>query len=445
MRLLILDDDADLRRPLARQLEEAGYQVACAEDGESGLVQALNEEFRVILCDVNMPRLDGLGFLRSYRAEGGTALLIMMSAFGSESEALAAMREGAYDYVHKPFLLEQVLLILRKAEERERLRHEVAVLRASLGARGLESAVIAESVAMRSALELAARAAAYDEPALISGERGTGKETLARAIHRHSSRSEASFISLDCAALPESLLEAELFGTPGADRENVLRAGDGGTLVLQEVGALSPRLQARLLSVLAQAAPSHGNSNGNGSAHLRSPDVRVIATTTVDLHAPSDGGSFNADLLRRFSSFSLHLPPLRERAEDLAALVTHFVQQASRKTSRPMSISPQALGALMTHTWPGNVRELKQLIERAAVLSTSGRLDRADFQFPMGSGRSGEHGSGKLELKPQVEALEREVIARALATSGGNRREAATLLGVSLRTLFYKLRRYELE
>ena len=463
MRILIVDDDAGLRQSLGLLLKESGYDVTAEADPEQALVRAGTEPFDLILCDVRMPRVDGLAFLRRYRADGGDALLIMMSAFGSEDAALAAMREGAYDYLHKPFRPDEVILTVRKAEERERLRREVATLRATLGPEQVRDLVVAESRPMRELLELASRVAAHNTTVLLTGESGTGKEVLARAIHRMSPRSGAAFTAINCAAIPEQLLESELFGhVRGAftgaatDRQGIFETAHEGTLLLDEIGDLPIGLQAKLLRVLEE-----GEIRRLGARDARRVDVRVIAATAKPLDRAVERGEFRDDLYYRLNVVNLHIPPLRERREDIGALIAHFARQAAQRLGRPVSITPRALVMLGEYGWPGNIRELRNAVERAAVLGTAGRLDVADFPLGTlagsanGNGNGNGHANGNgngasangcsYTLKLQVEALERVTIVRALEAAKGSRREAAQLLGVSLRTLFYKLRRYQLE
>ena len=463
MRILIVDDDAGLRQSLGLLLKESGYDVTAEGDPEQALVRAGTEPFDLILCDVRMPRMDGLAFLRRYRADGGDALLIMMSAFGSEDAALAAMREGAYDYLHKPFRPDEVTLTVRKAEERERLRREVASLRATLGPEQVRDLVVAESRPMRELLELASRVAAHNTTVLLTGESGTGKEVLARAIHRMSPRSGAAFTAINCAAIPEQLLESELFGhVRGAftgaatDRQGIFETAHEGTLLLDEIGDLPIGLQAKLLRVLEE-----GEIRRLGARDARRVDVRVIAATAKPLDRAVERGEFRDDLYYRLNVVNLHIPPLRERREDIGALIAHFARQAAQRLGRPVSITPRALVMLGEYGWPGNIRELRNAVERAAVLGAAGRLDVADFPLGTlagngngngnghtngnGNGNGTASANGSYTLKLQVEALERVTIVRALEASKGSRREAAQLLGVSLRTLFYKLRRYQLE
>jgi two-component system response regulator AtoC len=458
MRVLIVDDDAGLRQSLALLLQEAGYDVVTEGDPEQALQRATGGTFDLVLCDVRMPKMDGVTFLRRYRADGGQALMIMMSAYGSEDSALAAMREGAYDYLHKPFRPDEVTMTLKKAEEREKLRREVEVLRTSLGAGAASDLVVCESRAMRDLLDLATRVARHSTTVLITGESGTGKEVLARAIHRMSPRSEQGFTAINCAAIPEHLLESELFGHvrgaftgATADRAGLFELAHDGTLLLDEIGDLPLDLQAKLLRVLEES-----EIRRVGGRESKKVDVRVLAATAKPLEAAVERGEFRADLYYRLNVVHLHLPPLRERPDDVPALLTHFARQAATRLGHPVSITPSALDALTHHSWPGNVRELRNAVERAAVLGTGGPLEPRDFALANGNGNSNGNGAGhgngaftpatggSLELKTQVEAVERHAIQRALEASGGNRRQAASLLGISLRTLFYKMRRLPL-
>ncbi|MGH7655767.1 MAG: sigma-54-dependent transcriptional regulator [Gemmatimonadaceae bacterium] len=451
MRLLIVDDDAGLRQSLALLLGESGYQVEAESDPERALKRASVEEFDLILCDVRMPRMDGLTFLRRYRADQGEALLIMMSAYGNEDAAIAAMREGAYDYLQKPFRPDEVSMTIRKAAEREKLRREVEELRSSLGAGVVQDLVVSESRSMRDLLDLASRVARHNTTVLITGESGTGKEVLARAIHRMSPRGERNFTAINCAAIPEHLLESELFGHvkgaftgATADRAGLFELAHEGTLLLDEIGDLPLDLQAKLLRVLEEDAIRRV-----GGREPRKVDVRVIAATAKPLEQAVEQGQFRGDLFYRLNVVRLHLPPLRERPEDVPALVAHFARMAATKLGHPVSLTPAALAALTHHPWPGNVRELRNAVERAAVLGSGASLDARDFLIGNGNGNgngstgpsSGMGSVPTLDLKSQVEAIERKAIQKALEAAGGNRRQAASLLGISLRTLFYKMRR----
>jgi len=442
-KVLVVDDEPGLRQSLGLLLSDAGYAVTAESDGRQALERALAEPFDLILCDVRMPEMDGLTFLRAYRSRGGLALVIMMSAYGGEDAALAAMKEGAYDYLPKPFRPDEVVLTLRKAEERERLGRAVAGLRAQLATGPAERGLVAESRAMHAALDLVARVAEHNTTVLITGESGTGKEVIARAIHRASPRSARAFVGINCAAIPESLLESELFGHvrgaftgATADKAGLFDQANGGTLLLDEIGELPLGLQAKLLRVLQE-----GEIRRVGDQKTRRVDVRVLAATARDLAAEAAAGRFREDLFYRLNVVAIELPPLSERREDIAPLARHFVSRLAQRFGRPLALSEQAVVWLEEQDWRGNVRELENAIERAVVLTDRDVLEPGDFAR---APRPTPHAPAGT-LSDVVEAAEREAIDAALSAADGNRREAAKRLGVSLRTLFYKMSRYGLE
>ena len=442
-RVLVVDDDPGLRQSLGLLLADGGYEVSAESDGSTGLERALAEPFDVILCDVRMREMDGLAFLRGYKARGGNALVIMMSAYGREEAALAAIKEGAYDYIPKPFRPDEVLLTLRKAEERERLRLTVATLRAQLDTNPAALALVAESAAMRQALDLVVRVAAHRTTVLITGERGTGKEVIARAIHRASPRADRPFVAVNCAAIPEALLESELFGHvrgaftgASADRLGLFEQATGGTLLLDEIGELPLPLQAKLLRVLQES-----EIRRVGDQRTRSVDARVLAATAKRLADETAAGRFRSDLFDRLNVVVIELPPLAQRREDIAPLAQLFAARLSQRLGRPLDLSAATLQWLSDQPWPGNVRELEHTLERAAVLSDAERLEPQHFQRTVSAGTAAVPET----LAAAVEAAERRAVADALAAAGGNRRDAAVRLGVSLRTLFYKLKYYGLE
>lgn len=451
MRVLVVDDEPGLRQSLGLLLTDAGYEVAAEGDGTRALERARTESFDLILCDVRMPRLDGLAFIRAYKGAGGGALVIMMSAYGGEEAALAAMKEGAYDYVPKPFRPDEVVLTLRKAEERERLGHTIATLRAQLDSSPPARTLIAQSPAMKQALDVVARVAPHRTTVLITGERGTGKEVIAQAIHRASPRAAGAFVAVNCAAIPDTLLESELFGyVKGAftgaagDRPGLFEQADGGTLLLDEIGELPLPLQAKLLRVLQES-----EIRRVGDQKTRRVDVRLLAATAKDLTAEAAAGRFRHDLLDRLNVVAIHLPPLSERREDIVPLARHFTAQLGRRLGHPLELSAPALAWLGEQVWPGNVRALEHAIERAAVLSDKELLEPEDFHAvpPLRTAERGTGGEDRAPatLRDAVEDAERRAIAAALVAAGGNRRTAAKQLGVSLRTLFYKMDRYHIE
>src|SRR5438876_829940 len=347
-RVLVVDDEPGLRQSLGLLLADAGYDVAAEGNGTRALERALAESFDLVLCDVRMPEMDGLAFLRAYKGRGGSALVIMMSAYGGEEAALAAMKEGAYDYIPKPFRPDEVILTLRKAEERERLGHTIATLRAQLDSNPAARALIAESAAMRQALSIVARVAGHPTTVLITGERGTGKEVIAQAIHRASPRAAGPFVAVNCAAIPDTLLESELFGYAKgaftgatADRPGLFEQADGGTLLLDEIGELPLPLQAKLLRVLQES-----EIRRVGDQKTRRVDVRVLAATARDLAADATAGRFRHDLFDRLNVVTIHLPPLAERREDIAPLAQHFATQVARRLGRPVALTEAAVAWL---------------------------------------------------------------------------------------------------
>jgi two-component system, NtrC family, response regulator AtoC len=448
VKILIVDDDPGLRKSLGMLLAEDGYDVVAEERATSALERLRSEAFDAVLCDVRMPEMDGLTFLRTYRERGGTALVVMMSAYGGEDAAIAAMKEGAYDYLPKPFRPDEVRLTLRKAEERERLRVRVADLEAEV-ARLHDRAVVAASAPMRHVLHLAARVAPHPTTVLVTGESGTGKEVVARAIHRMSPRRDRAFVGVNCAAIPEQLLESELFGhARGAftgavnERRGLFEEADGGTLLLDEIGELPASLQAKLLRVLQE-----GTLRRVGETRERRVDVRLIAATARDLAAEVAAGRFREDLFYRLNVVHVAIPPLRERPEDVEELAAVLLERASARAGRRLRFGPGAMASLRARSWPGNVRELENVIERAVVLARGDVLDAESLTEPPARAgpvdRTGTAATGP--LRGIVADAERAAILRALEQAGGNRAAAAKLLDVSQRTLYYKMRTLNVE
>jgi two-component system response regulator AtoC len=449
-RILVIDDEAGLRHTLLLILRDEGYEVSVADDGETGLRLALGEQPDLVLCDIRMPRVGGLDFLERYQQGGGTALVVMMSAYGTVETAIEAMRRGAYDYISKPFNADEVLLTLRKAEEREQLRREVARLRRRAGEVEGFDGVVGDSGAMREVQSLASRVAPYPSTVLLTGESGTGKEAIARAIHRASPRRDRAFVAVNCGAIPDNLLESELFGHEkgaftGADRarEGLFEEAEGGTLFLDEIGELTSPLQVKLLRVLQERVIRRLGGSGE-----RPVDVRVLAATSRDLVDEVKGGRFRDDLFYRINVVQIHLPPLRARPEDIPPLAAHFLgRHAERLGIDGQPIPAALLPVLASYSWPGNVRELENVVERALILS-GGQIGLEHLPPHV---RTGKHpfelkdDDGDLSVKRRLPALERTLIARALERSQGNRTRAADLLELSVRALSYKIQDYGLE
>ena len=448
MRILVVDDEAPLRHTLSLILGGEGHEVLTASDGAEALSRLASDAVDLVLCDIRMPAMGGLDFLEGFRAAAHDALVVMMSAYGDVDTAVEAMRRGAYDYIAKPFRAEEVILVVRKAVEREGLRARVRELEGELRAIG-GGEIVGSSSAMRDAVELARKVARHPTTVLVTGESGTGKELLARLIHAASPRAGAPFVAVNCGAIPEALLESELFGhVKGAftsadrDRTGLFEEAHGGTLLLDEIGELPPALQVKLLRALQES-----EVRPVGSSQSRAVDVRVVAATNRDLAADVRDGRFRGDLFYRINVVALHLPPLRDRPEDVAPLAMHFVERCNRRLGlRVQAIAPHALRALAEHAWPGNVRELENVIERAMVLAGGATIEREHLPDAVrGRGAPSPGASGDdLSVKRQTEALERSLIRRALDRTAGNRTRAARLLDLSHRALLYKIREYGL-
>ena len=452
MKILIIDDDAGLRESVSLILGDADYEVVLAEDGESGLRTAHAQKPDLILCDVRMPRVDGLAFLESYREAGGEALVLMMTAYGSMDLAVEAMKRGAYDYLPKPFGADEVLLTIRKAEEREQLRKEVGRLRREVRADARFGEFVVGSPAMRKALHVVERVAKHDSPVLLTGASGTGKEVVARMLHRESPRAAAPFVPVNCGGVPEQLLESEFFGYvkgafTGADRdkEGLFEAADGGTLFLDEVGELPGALQVKLLRALQE-----GEVRRLGATEIQRVDVRVISATNLDLEAAVEDGRFRKDLYYRLAVVPIHLPPLRDRSEEIPKLVTYLLaRQSARLGVEVEGVDPDAMAVLLTYAWPGNIRELENVLERALVLTEGPSISLDDLpeavRRPAPEGLGIGVDSDDLSVKRHGARMEKHLIQLALDRTGGNKTHAAELLELSPRALRYKIQEYGVE
>jgi two-component system response regulator AtoC len=444
--ILVIDDEAALRHMLRLVLERAGYAVSEAVSGRDGLDRLQTTEFDLILCDIRMPELDGLTFLKEKAARHLAGTVIMMSAYGTIDTAVECMKHGAYDYISKPFRPDEILLAVRKAEERLQLQRENVQLHDDLRRSGRPqgiAAIVHRSAVMATIMETVRKAAAVPVSVLIAGETGTGKELIARALHAESPRRDRPFLAVNCSAIPATLLESELFGHAkgaftGADkaRTGLFGAADGGTLFLDEIGDLPLELQPKLLRVLQE-----GEVRRLGESLPRAVDVRVVAATAVDLRQAVAAGRFREDLYYRLAVVTIELPPLRRRPEDIAPLVEASLPLLATRLGRPVPVlEPAALAALQSHPWPGNVRELLNVLEMTLVLCRDETITVADL--PLASVPGTLPGGDDLSLKKATEQLERDYIRRALAATGGNRTQAAKLLEISLRNLLYKLKEY---
>lgn len=451
-KILVIDDEANMRHMLAALLNDSGYYVNTAENGRAGLGMLERESFDYVFCDIRMPKMDGMAFLDSAQRHLKQTSVIMMSAYGTIETAVEAMKKGAYDYISKPFKPDEILLVLKKAEERQSLKKENQVLKnrlAGIGSQHRFGEMIAQSPVMRAVFELANRVAMYDTTVLITGQSGTGKELMARGIHEASKREDKPFIPVNCAGIPENLLESELFGHKkgaftGADRDygGLFAAASGGTLFLDEIGDLPLPLQVKLLRVLQD-----NEIRPVGTTRSRAVDVRIIAATSKDLLQEAAQGRFREDLFYRLNVMPIHLSPLVERSEDIPLLTHFFIKRYSLRFEKDVTgISPEAISLLLKHSWPGNVRELENLIERAVVLAEHQILDAGLFSVITDEKFAENNNLNAIfsgfSLKSGRQTLEKVMIQKALAAAGGNRTKAARLLEISHPSLLSKMKSY---
>lgn len=453
MKILVIEDDAGLRRTVSLLLEGEDYDVSTAANGTTGLAKAQEWNPDVILADIRMPGMDGLEFVEKYVGDGGTADVIIMTAYGSPDTAIDAIRKGAFDYIDKPFAPDALILRVRIVEENRKKTREIKRLRKEVRVEKRHGEIIASSTGMRDAISLAERVAPHPTTVLITGDSGTGKELIARLIHDASGR-PGSFVPVNCGAIPENLLESELFGHvkgsfTGAtgDRIGLFEEADRGTLFLDEIGELPPQLQVKLLRALQE-----GEIRRVGESRSRKVDVRTLAATARDLEAETQSGDFRTDLYYRLNVLRVHLPPLRHRTDDIPILARHFLTTYSERLGVSVTaFEPAAMKMLQAYAWPGNVRELQNVVERVVVLSNGDKITDselpASIREPKGvmPTSSESLSSDELSVKKRSAQLEKHLISRALTVTEGNRTRAAELLDLSYRALLYKIRDYGLD
>jgi DNA-binding NtrC family response regulator len=446
-RILVAEDDRTARVSLVGLLEAEGFEVLSAETGTQAQSVLTSEELDVALLDIRMPGLDGLTILRGARAGGLETPLIVMTAHGDSNTAIEAMKSGAFDYVLKPLDFHQLLPQIRRAIEHRRLAKELSSLRTKVAADGVAATMIGRSPAMQHVYKLIGQVADSDATVLIRGESGTGKELVVNAIHFNSGRSKGPLVKVNCASIPETLLESELFGHgKGAftnatfQRIGRFEEASGGTLFLDEIGELAPALQSKLLRAIQERTIERLGSNAPISVN-----IRLIAATSRNLEQAVGEGEFREDLYYRLNVVTIQLPPLRERRQDIPALVQHFLNRGARKAS----ITPQALAMFDEYHWPGNVRELENAIERALVLAREGIVTKTEIQLRAPSDRTGPHWTDQVPLEIGWQAnlsnLEKSLVERALRQAQGNKSKAAELLGIHRRLLYEKIREYGIE
>jgi two-component system, NtrC family, response regulator PilR len=453
-RILVVDDERSMQEFLEILLRREGYDVTCVGDVAGALLALESDDFDVVISDLQMPGKTGLDLLHALREASPETVAVVMTAFASTETAIAAMKEGAYDYLTKPFQVDEIRLVLEKALEKKLLARENRRLRSELRSQIRQRALIGSGSAMQRVYELIGQVAETKANVLISGESGTGKELVARAIHAASDRRDRPFVALNCAAIPENLLESELFGhVKGAftgavqNKEGLFETADTGTLFLDEVGELPSSLQVKLLRAIQEKAIRRV-----GGTNDRRIDVRILAATNRRLEDEVAAGRFREDLYYRLNVIQIALPPLRERPEDVPLLVKHFVEKYARELGKEIGgASEEAMRRLLDHSYPGNVRELENVIERAVALSRGGTIELEALPPSLlrplteGAARSSVLPAEGASLENLVNDYERGLLLEALERAGGVKKRAAKLLGVSFRSFRYRLQKLGLD
>jgi DNA-binding NtrC family response regulator len=444
--ILIVEDEAKLRRLLELQLTDEGFITRATADAESALPLLNKDSFDLVVTDFKLPGMSGLEFLLAVKRVNAELPVIIMTAFGTVESAVEAMKNGASDFVLKPFSLAEMVLVIRKELAARKLREENRDLREALGHRYQYANIIAQSEKMQAVLALVERVAPTNATVLIGGESGVGKDLIARAIHEHSHRTNGPFIKINSTAIPETLLESELFGyEKGAfsgatsTKPGKFELADKGTLFLDEIGDVPPAIQVKLLRVLQER-----EFERLGGTRTLKVDVRLIAATNRDLRAALEEGTFREDLYYRLNVVAIDIPPLRDHKEDVPALVEFFLKKFARESGKPVqSITPAAMRLLVDYHWPGNVRELQNVIERAVTLSAGTQLDVDDIHLDSVSRRAAtvaaDANSRAIPAGFTLEQWEEEIIREALKAANGNKSQAARALGLSRNALRYRL------
>jgi two-component system response regulator PilR (NtrC family) len=453
-RILVVDDERSMRELLAIVLRREGHEVSLAADGRSAVALLERQPIDLLISDIRMPDMSGVDVLRAAKQIDADVIGIMITAFASTETAVEALRMGAYDYVSKPFDIDELKIVVRHALEKRQLRQENVLLRRSLQSAHSFANILGRSRAMREVFGLIETIAPTNSTVLVTGESGTGKELVARAIHFNSLRRDRPFVALNCGALAETLLESELFGHvrgsftgAAANKKGLIEVADRGTIFLDEVGEMTPIMQVKLLRVLQERT-----FRRVGGTEEIDADIRIIAATNRDLAKLVAEGRFREDLYYRINVIPVHLPPLRERRDDIALLAQHFVEKFGRQMQKEIAgIAPAAMLRLESHLWPGNIRELENAIERAVALERSPVIQPESL--PAGVGPAGAAAALRDEpvpapgfvLEQHVQEIEREYIAEALRRAGGVKMKAADLLGMSFRSFRYYMKKYDLK
>jgi two-component system response regulator PilR (NtrC family) len=453
-KILIVDDERSMRDVLGIMLKRAGYAVTEAADGEEAIAQINKEIFDLVITDLKMPKVGGLEVLKAVKEVSPETVVLLITAFASTESAVEAMKRGAYDYLTKPFQIDEVQLIIRNALERRRLSTENILLKREMANQSSFAQIVGQSEAMQKIFEMVKKVADNKSNILICGESGTGKELIARAIHFNSARSRMPFVTVNCSALPEPLLESELFGHmkgsfTGAisNKAGLFEVADGGTIFLDEVGETTPATQVKLLRVIQER--EFRRVGGTKDVKV---DIRIIAATNKELEKAVADGSFREDLYYRLDVIPIHLPPLRMRSGDIPLLANHFLEQFAKASGKTAPIlTPDALHLLLAHEWRGNVRELENLIERAVAFASGPQITGDDIQGwlqrPVTSTQSypTDLPTEGLDLEGLINSIEKDLLLKALERAKWVKKKAARLLRLNTRSFRYRLEKYAIK
>ncbi len=455
-KILVVDDEKSLREVMSIMLKRAGYAVTEAADGEEAIGQVNKEIFDLVITDLRMPRADGMDVLKAVKSFSPDTVVLVVTAFGTADSAVEAMKHGAFDYLTKPFQVDEVQLIIRNALEKRRLSTENMLLRREMASQSSFARIVGHSDAMRKVFDVVRKVADSKSNVLICGESGTGKELVARAIHYNSARSAMPFVAVNCSAVPETLLESELFGHMKgsftgavANKAGLFEVANGGTIFLDEIGDTTPTIQVKLLRVIQER--EFRRVGGNQDMKV---DVRIVAATNRDLEKAVADGSFREDLYYRLDVIPIRLPPLRLRTGDIPLLVTHFLERFAEESGKPAPIlTPEAIQVLLSHEWRGNVRELENLIERVVAFSTGAPVTETDVRGWLHRAVTPQQTQGLptdipdegIDLEGLINGIEKDLLMKALERSKWVKKKAARLLKLNTRSFRYRLEKYAIK
>ena len=455
-KILVVDDEKSLREVMSIMLKRAGYEVTEASDGEQAIGQVNKEIYDLVITDLRMPKADGMDVLKAVKSLSPDTVVLVVTAFGTADSAVEAMKQGAYDYLTKPFQVDEVQLIIRNALEKRRLSTENMLLKREIASQSSFAQIVGQSEAMQKVFDVVRKVADSKSNVLICGESGTGKELVARAIHYNSARSPMPFVAVNCSAVPETLLESELFGHMKgsftgavANKAGLFEIANGRTIFLDEIGDTTPAIQVKLLRVIQER--EFRRVGGNQDMKV---DVRVIAATNRDLEKAVADGSFREDLYYRLDVIPIRLPPLRLRAGDIPLLVTHFLEKFAQESGKAApTLTPEAMHVLLGHEWRGNVRELENLIERVVAFSTGPSVTDTDVRGWLHHAVTPQQSQGVptdlpedgLDLEGLINGIEKDLLMRALERSKWVKKKAARLLKLNTRSFRYRLEKYAIK